>query len=151
YWWCVTGLRNCRCVRCDASSRSIVHSEQLLAHEQDISAGQSVLDAYPYEGAVRAAYIREVDLTVLLRSDATVQAGDVTVLRKQDMASVALLVYAALGDGKGVAGGVTANRARQAPDVPTSWAVEALHPVGTGSLRLERFDAHDFLTNPEDI
>src|SRR5512146_885536 len=87
---------------------SRVDAEQLLAHQQDVGAGHRALGAQANEGAVRAADVREVHATVGAARDATMQTGDVAVLREQDVATLATAVHAALRNRERVAGGVAA-------------------------------------------
>src|SRR6185369_4829188 len=131
--------------------RSGVDAEQLLTHQQDVGRAHGALAAQADESAVRAADVRQVDLSVRAFGDAAMQARDVAVFREQDVAALAAAVHASLRDRKGVARGVAANDQSQTTDITLGRTAEALDVVGRAALALELFEPNDFLPDAEKI
>src|SRR6478735_808521 len=131
--------------------RSVIDAEQLLTHEQDVGRAHGSLATQTHEGAVRAADVRQIDLTVRALGDAAMQAGDVAVFGKQNVAALTTAVYASLRDREGIARRVATDDQSQATDVALRRTAESLYVVGRAALALELFEANDFLANPEQI
>src|SRR5262249_10197535 len=132
------------------SPRSHGHAEELLAHQEHVAVHHLGLGLETQERSVGAAEIGDVDLPAL-RGEATVQAGDVPVLREGDVGGLAAEVDPRLGEGEGVAYHVAADDQRDATDVPLGRAAHPLDAVGGGRGRVERLEADDLLPDAEDV